>query len=125
MSIILRSVLIVASVLNCLWVLIQIRKVRIRVADSVFWILFSALLLFISLFPQVPEWGARVLGVQSPVNFIFLAIIFILLLKLFRMTIKVSQLESKLVHLAQTYAIDVGVLVEEAVINGSGTNGNG
>ena len=45
------------------------------------------------------------MGIQSPVNFIFLAIIFVLIIKLFRMTIRVSQLSSKLQTLTQDFAL--------------------
>jgi hypothetical protein len=43
---------------------------------------------------------------QAPVNFVFLVIIFILLIKAFMQTIEHSQLEDKLNHLAQKIAID-------------------
>lgn len=36
----------------------------------------------------------------------FLAIIFVLIVKLFRLSIKISQLESKMQTFVQTYAID-------------------
>ena len=43
---------------------------------------------------------------QAPVNFVFLVIIFILLIKAFMQTIEHSQLENKLNDLAQKIAID-------------------
>lgn len=70
-----------------------------------FWILFSAFLLIISIFPQIVSWGAKITGVMSPSNFIFLAVIFILIVKVFRMSIRISQLESKLQRLVQTIAL--------------------
>jgi len=101
----LRIVLIIVSFANCVWVLRRIRKAQVKIEDTVFWILFSAFLVLMSLFPKVVEWGAKILGVQSPVNFIFLAIIFVLILKVFRMTMKLSVLESKIAAFAQSYAI--------------------
>jgi len=68
-----------------------------------------------SLFPQLITWGALITGVQSTVNFVFLVIIFVLMLKLFRLSIRLSQVESKLQTFAQTYAIDKFDLQEKSV----------
>ncbi len=106
MTITLRIILWIASVLNCAWIIQCIRKAQTRIEDSVFWILFSGLLIGMSLFPQVIEWGASITGMQSAVNFVFLSIIFVLMAKLFRISIKMSQLENKLQTFAQTYAIE-------------------
>ena len=105
MTLVLRLVLILASVLNCAWILSKIRKSQMKIEDSVFWILFSFLLVAMGFFPQIVEWGARLSGVQSPVNFVFLSIIFILILKMFRISMKISHVENKLQTFVQTYAI--------------------
>ena len=107
MSIVLRVILIIASVINCVWILQQIRKAKVKIEDAVFWILFSGVLIFISICPEVVEIGTKITGVQAPVNFVFLAIIFILILKIFRMTIRISQLENKIQTFAQRYALDM------------------
>lgn len=106
MTMVLRGVLIVASVLNCWWIIRRIQKAQAKIEDSVFWICFSGVLIVMSVFPELVIWGARVTGVQSPVNFVFLCIIFILMVKIFRLSVKVSLLESKLQGLAQRYGID-------------------
>ncbi|MDO5444632.1 MAG: DUF2304 domain-containing protein [Eubacteriales bacterium] len=105
MTITLRVVLLIVSVLNVFWIVYNIKKSAVRIEDSIFWIFFSIVLVILSIFPQIVLFGARVTGVQTPVNFIFLIIIFILLIKLFRMTISISQLESKINTLTQTIAI--------------------
>ena len=84
----------------------NIRKSNVKIEDSVFWIVFSLLLIIVSIFPEIVIWGASITGVQSPANFAFLIIIFLLLVKLFSLTIKVSKLESKLQTLAQNVAIN-------------------
>lgn len=106
MTVTLRIILLVASILNCVWIIQRVRKSQAKIEDSVFWVLFSGLLVCMSIFPQVIEWGAAVTGVQSTVNFVFLTIIFVLIVKLFRLSIKMSQIESKLQTFAQTYSID-------------------
>lgn len=95
----------------------SIRKSKVRIEDSVFWICFSLVLVVISVFPGIIDFGARLAGIQSSQNFLFLVIIFILTVKLFRMTVRVSQLDSKLQGLAQSAAID-RKLREDARDNG-------
>lgn len=106
MTITLRIVLMIVSLLNCVWTLSSIRKARIKIESSIFWIIFSIVLLVISFVPELVEIGADLLGVQSPSNFIFLVIIFLLIIKLFRLTMYLSQLEKKVDYLVQRYAID-------------------
>ena len=47
----------------------------------------------------------RLLGMQLPVNFVFMVFIFILLVKLFMMTIELSTLENKVKDLTQELAL--------------------
>ena len=105
MTVTLRIILILASLLCFTWIVMNIRKAKVRIEDSVFWICFSAFLVLLSIFPQLIDWGARVTGIQSSQNFLFLAILFILIVKLFRMTLRLSQLDSKLQRLVQSLAI--------------------
>lgn len=105
MSATLRVILVVMSLLCAGWMFYNIRKAKIRIEDTVFWIFFSILLIVFSVFPRIVVWGAKITGVMSPANFIFLAVIFVLMVKLFRMTIRVSQLDSRLQTLAQNIAL--------------------
>ena len=106
MSIVLRIALVIISLLTAFWIGTNIRRSKLKIEDSVFWLGFSALLIIISIFPQIIEWGAGVLGIQGPQNFLFLVIIFLLIIKIFKMNIKISQLEFKLQSIAQKIAID-------------------
>lgn len=108
-----RIILILASVLTAFWVSRKIRKAQIKIEDTLFWLLFSLLLIFLSLFPSIAVFFSNLIGVASTVNFIFLTIIFLLMVKVFLLSIKISQLESKLQTFAQTYAIKESVKVEE------------
>lgn len=106
MSTALRIALIVFSFLTCHWVLQNIRKSKFRIEDSVFWIISSLILLIISIFPQIVEWAAELMGVMSASNLVFLGVIFVLIVKIFQMSVRISLLESKLQSLVQTYAIE-------------------
>lgn len=102
----LRIVLVVLSIATGAWIVSYIRKAKLKIEDSVFWLFFALFLIIISIFPEIIDFGARIMGIQSSQNFLFLAIIFILIVKIFRMSIKMSQLESKLQTLAQNVALD-------------------
>lgn len=103
---VLRTILFLASVFITLWIMYKIRKSKAKIEDSIFWVLFSFALIILSLFPQIAYWLSGVLGIQTPVNFIFLTILFALIVKVFRLSLRVSQLESKQQDFVQRYALD-------------------
>ena len=76
-----RIFLIAGSVLSCVYVLSKIRKSKMRMENSIFWIFFSVILVVLGIFPGIAEWFAGLLGVQSTVNLVYLVIIFLLVLK--------------------------------------------
>src|SRR5574344_375941 len=94
MNLLLRGILIVVSIFTMFYLLKKIRQSKVQIEDSLFWIFFSFGLIIISIFPCIADAMASLLGIYSTVNFLFLFIIFILLLKIFNMTIHVSQLEN-------------------------------
>lgn len=106
MSIYLRIILVVISMLSMLNILKRVRKSKLQIEYSIFWIVFSILLILVAVFPQPMFVLAQILGIQSPVNMVFLFVIFILLIKLFNMTIEVSQLQYKQQELVQKIALD-------------------
>ncbi len=106
MSLVFRIILIVASLLTLVFMMRKIRHSKVQIEDTIFWVLFSILLLVISIFPGLADFATRLVGVYSTVNFVFLLTIFILLIKLFLMTVKLSQVECKMRELAQKVAID-------------------
>ena len=105
MSYYLRTVLLAASILSMIYVLRKIRKAQIQLQDSLFWIFLSVVLVVMGAFPQVVYALTRLIGFQAPVNLIFLMMIFILLIKVFLSSIKISQLENKLDTLVQELAV--------------------
>ena len=68
MSVELRIMLIVGSVLMLVYMIKKVRKSKLQIEYTVFWIIFGVLLIIISLFPQIMYLLAKVIGVQSPVN---------------------------------------------------------
>lgn len=105
MSLTLRIVLIIASVLTFIFVSRKLKKSEIDIADSAFWIVLSFFFIIISVFPKIVSWGAQLMGFETPVNFVFLVVIAILLLRLFTLDLKVKKLETKNNNLVQEIAL--------------------
>ena len=83
----------------------KIRQSKIKIEDSIFWIMLSLLLVIFSLFPGLADILSDIVGTYSTSNFIFLLMIFILLMKVFSMSLKISQLERKVTELVQSLAL--------------------
>ncbi len=105
MSIILRILLLAASVVTSMWILWKIRKNSVKQEDALFWICFAIMLALLGVFPKLSYIMSAYLGVQSPANFVFMVIIAALLEKIFTLSIQQSFLESKMEIMAAELAI--------------------
>ncbi|MCI9017504.1 MAG: DUF2304 domain-containing protein [Lachnospiraceae bacterium] len=101
-----RILLIVVSLLTTYYILKRIRQSKLQIEYAIFWILFSGVLIVFSLFPWLVSLFTRIIGMQLPVNFIFLLFIFVLMVKMFFMTIELSTLENKVKDLTQELALE-------------------
>lgn len=106
MTLIFRILLIVVSLLTTYYILKRIRQSKLQIEYAIFWILFSGVLIVFSVFPWLVSMFTRMIGMQLPVNFIFLLFIFVLMVKLFFMTIELSTLENKVKDLTQELALE-------------------
>lgn len=106
MSLELRILLIIASIITVVVLLTKIRRAKCQIHDGIFWFLLSMFFVVLSVFPQIADHASYLLGIESTVNLVFLAILAILLVKVFLLSVKVSMLEYKLVELAQSVAIE-------------------
>lgn len=105
-SVVFRLVLIICSLLTVVFIIRKIRQSKVQINYAIFWILFSVCLLVFSLFPELSISLAKILGIYSSTNFIFLVILFAVIIKLFFNTIEISNLEYKIKELSQKIAID-------------------
>ncbi len=106
MSITLSAFLVVMAVLSLVYIVWRIRHSKMQIEYAIFWIILAILGIVMSAFPEVVYWVTSLLGVQSPANLVYLFIIAVLLLKVFMMTIELSNLESKVKDLVQQIAIN-------------------
>ena len=103
----LRVVLIVVSILTTFMIMRKIRQSKLQIEDSIFWLGFSSILIVFSIFPGLPDLLAELAGTYTTANFIYLAVIFLLI-------VKQSQLETKIKDLAQKIALDENERGKEA-----------
>ena len=91
-----------------------------KMEDAIFWIFVAVVLCVLSLFPEIVYKLTEIMGVMSPANLVFLIGIFILLEKVFTLSIIVSQLEEKVTVLSSEVALrshsanrGIGIVEEE------------
>lgn len=101
----LRIFLIVAALLTLVFVLRKIRRSQMRTSDAVFWFFFMLCLVVLAVFPVIAFWCSDLLGVESPANFVFMAIVAILFIKEFTTSVQVSKLNEKLSQLVEDEAL--------------------
>ena len=95
MTLLFRAFLILGAFLSVFMVIKKIKKSHFKIEDSLFWILFSGLILFLSIFPEITFFISEWLGVESPTNLVFLIIIFLLIVRNLSLTEKISYLNIK------------------------------
>ena len=101
----LRILLLFAAVITAVWIMHKIRKLKVKMEDAIFWVVFAFVLAVLGLFPELSFWMTKKLGVQSPANLVFLLMIALLMEKVFTLSILVSQLEDKVSVLSAEIAL--------------------
>lgn len=101
-----RVVLIVVSIVTMIFMMRRISQSKIQIEAAVFWVFVAAVLVVFAVCPPVADACARLLGIYSTPNFLFLLTIFLLMIKVFSLTLQVSQLESKQKELVQKMALE-------------------
>ena len=105
MSNCLRIILIMVSVMTYFYIARKLKKSQLQVMDAFFWIVFSFVLMVIGIFPGIAIFLAKIVGIQSPVNFVYLVVIFLLILRSFMLPIRISWLEERVKNLVEEIAI--------------------
>ena len=100
-----RVILVIVSLLTMSFMMRKIRQAKVQIEAAMFWVIVALILVVFSLFPGVADACARLLGIYSTPNFLFLFMIFLLMVKVFSMTLQVSQMESKHKELVQKIAL--------------------
>lgn len=105
MSLILRIALIVVSLMVVVFVIKKIRKTQLHIDDAIYWIFFALILLLFSIVPEIAIWASELLEIESPANFVFMTMIFVILIKLFSLAVELSIQKQRLNRLVQRLAL--------------------
>ena len=105
MSAALRVLLVVGAAITLYIVVSRVRKEKIQIEDSIFWMVLAAVLLLCAIFPAIPTFFSNLFGFMSASNFVFLAVIAILLMKEFSNSAEISKLKQKMNRMAQEIAL--------------------
>lgn len=102
----LRVILLIAAIGLVVFLLHSIKKSKMSIEDALFWMGCSFLILLMSIFPEIPSFLSDTIGFMSPVNFVFLFFIFVLIIRDFLSNRRISQLENRVKELTQQIALD-------------------
>lgn len=105
MSNTLRIVLMISALITVVWILRKIYKCKVKLADAIFWFCMALILAVLGIVPEIAYWCAEIIGIQAPVNFIFLFILALMIEKVFTLSIVVSQLQDKITVLSAEVAL--------------------
>lgn len=105
MNSVLRGAMVICALLMLIFVTRKVRKSQFDTADSLFWLFVSGCLLIVAIFPGIAYFFSNLLGIQSPSNFVFLAVIGLLMIREFTIQAQLAQLRRKTVTLAQDVAL--------------------
>lgn len=100
-----QILLIIGSVLFFLFLVRNIKKSKLSIEMAVIWVLWGIGIIVISIFPQLVYKLTRMIGIQAPINTIFLIMIFLLYTLTFFLYIKISVLEDKTKSAIQEIAL--------------------
>ena len=116
MTMMLRVVLIVVSVITMTFMMRKIRQAKVQIEAAMFWVIMALILVVFAVVRVAADLCARLLGIYSTPNFLFLFMIFLLIVKAFGMTIQLSQLESKQRELIQKMALEQKAIEEKETV---------
>lgn len=105
MTITLRVVLIICSLFSFVLCIMKIKQAKLKVENSVVWMIGSIILILMSIFSNIVEWISNKLGFIAPVNFVFLIMIGFLLIQVFIYNIRIATLNEKIKDLNHYIAL--------------------
>lgn len=106
MTLTLRIVLIVLSVISFILCIRKIKQSKLKVTNAVTWMIGCILLILMSVFANGVEYISSKLGFMAPVNFVFLVIIGFLLIQNFIDNMRITSLSEKLKDLNHYIALE-------------------
>lgn len=105
MNIKLQLILIIAAIIFTLFVIRVTNKKKMNFNYTMVWIIFSAIILLLAIFPNIISGFATLIGIETPVNALFLVFIFVLIVIDLYLSIEYSKSNDKIIILTQEIAL--------------------
>lgn len=101
----LRMILLVVVVLLLLWIIQQIKSRKLELRYTLSWLMLIVVMLLMVLFPNLLYWASDTMGIQSPVNALFLCGFAFSLSIIYTLTVAVSKQSEEIKKLTQKIAL--------------------
>lgn len=105
MTLTLRIVLFIFTIVYILLVIKKIKKRQLQISFALFWLISGGILVIILIFPNIIDILSNNMGFKTPSNMLFVLSIFIAYYLIFGFTAKLSQEYKKNIVLIQEISI--------------------
>ena len=105
MTLVLRILLLIGALFAMGIVINSVRKSKIRISDSVYWVVSAGILVLFALIPHLAYFFAGLFGFMSPANFVMLLVIVLMLIRIFHQSCAISKLTYKVEQLSAELAL--------------------
>ena len=105
MTLVLRILLLIGALFAMGIVINSVRKSKIRISDSVYWVVSAGILVLFALIPQLAYFFSGLFGFMSPANFVLMLVIVMILIRLFHQSCAISKLTFKVEQLSAELAL--------------------
>ena len=105
MTLVLRILLLIGALFAMGIVINSVRKSKIRISDSVYWVVSAGILVLFALIPQLAYFFSGLFGFMSPANFVLMLAIVLMLIRIFHQSCAISKLTYKVEQLSAELAL--------------------
>lgn len=101
----LQIILIVSTILFCIFILVVTRKKKLSFKYTLLWLIFGVITLLLAIAPTIVINFSNLIHIAEPTNALFLIYIFLIIVIIFYISIAFSKLFEKVTKLIQENAI--------------------
>lgn len=100
-----RGFFIIVGVLALLYVMHIVRRNKLPIKESFWWFMGAIAMLLLSIFPQVLDWIATLLGIAYPPTLLLTMCVIFLLFIIFKDGRRIAKLQTQSIELEQQIAL--------------------
>ena len=101
----LQIILIISTILFCIFILVVTRKKKLSFKYTLLWLIFGVITLLLAIAPAIVINFSNLIHIEEPTNALFLIYIFLIIIIIFYISIAFSKLFEKVTKLIQENAI--------------------